>query len=1094
MLSAEFRKAPCRASPSFGPSAEPAGPGAAPCALRSLRAVWFPNTKVLNRLLLDRNQITNLTQGSFKGANLHRLRHLDLSNNFISFVEEDAFQPLPQLQEVDLSRNMLAHMPDAFTPLKQLSLLCLEGNHWSCTRDLYPLPRFLRNLAKSSARTLHNTKDLNCEVFPLAMATAKSMLRLSETNCDSKGHNVTLALKDRRPLLPGQDVALFTVLGFAGAIGLTCAGLIIFNWKLQQGRANERTSENLCCRTLNESLCAHEARNGHAVGYCNCHLTRENETEVMSDVGSRKETPLRQENSHRAMLASRSTALDVSFRKLKGRGHGAHSAHSCLGDELLQAGCFGPSGNKKALYDADLVTRCYPKTAEKSNNQKHGEVQSQILPQHGKTTTDMSSDTFRSRYATSVSTLAGVSLGKHLTNESWQPPIGKGDNAAQRLFITSSSSKEQEPGERVVGRIAHRRSMGYDHDQDPLKPSKPANSHPNTSFTCKYVSWDMFQDFMREKPDRREHTESEKQQIQINRAIEKFLRSQENKGKSRLSGKIKKACSTKRVKFQDPNLVPAKGLVVSAETPDSWRQGDSESQHPTSLDFKIGTSLEEIKETREKLPEHQTLKKKRLKPSLLREKVKGQNLRIKVDLHPFGKTRVHPEESISEPNKRHKQTRLPPRRAARTSERKFKTVSSVSSQLLERSSHARLTCSKGLLEHALDQTPYQERNGTFRADSSSVDNRGSEQGSCYPTGHVPNRSLLMVPQPSGRAAEHQHSHPLLSLEQTENVTRPQGEVFGPSPACLGNGENSILRSQHSRGVIDHAVMVSTQHSNRDKLKINELNQFTLSLGDQVIDTFSKDHILDEIQALEQEEPKSSHEWCGSEEKPFMNTFNMSHGTVENCIVDGKENEVGDKISPIKGRVSSPTAGIHSYDNLPCMVLHRLPHQHKCSRRGTDSNTLSRGDNGGEPAAAATQAGVGERRQTLQERDANSHAATQMGPAEDKQQILESSRKEKLVLGYPSSDKETISIKDSSKVETSMLPSKIEPQTQNHGPHCRCPGDNQPDGDDGEHGEVAASGGTPGAPYLSQELNAIHSEIGNGVPLIPNSRNGAEHPA
>lgn len=71
----------------------------------------------------------------------------------------------------------------------------------------------------SLARTLHNTKDLNCEVFPLAMATAKSMLRLSETNCDSKGHNVTLALKDRRPLLPGQDVALFTVLGFAGTLG-----------------------------------------------------------------------------------------------------------------------------------------------------------------------------------------------------------------------------------------------------------------------------------------------------------------------------------------------------------------------------------------------------------------------------------------------------------------------------------------------------------------------------------------------------------------------------------------------------------------------------------------------------------------------------------------------------------------------------------------------------------------------------------------------------------------------------------------------------------------------------------------------------------
>lgn len=114
---------------------------------------------------------------------------------------------------------MLAHMPDAFTPLKQLSLLSLEGNQWSCTCDLYLLASFLRNFVKSPARTLHNTKDLNCQVLPPAVATAKSMLRLSETNCDSKGYNLTLALKDRRPLLPGQDVALLTVLGFAGRPG-----------------------------------------------------------------------------------------------------------------------------------------------------------------------------------------------------------------------------------------------------------------------------------------------------------------------------------------------------------------------------------------------------------------------------------------------------------------------------------------------------------------------------------------------------------------------------------------------------------------------------------------------------------------------------------------------------------------------------------------------------------------------------------------------------------------------------------------------------------------------------------------------------------
>lgn len=125
-----------------------------------------------------------------------------------------------------------------------------------------------------------------------------------------------------------------------------------------------------------------------------------------------------------------------------------------------------------------------------------------------------------------------------------------------------------------------------------------------------------------------------------------------------------------------------------------------------------------------------------------------------------------------------------------------------------------------------------------------------------------------------------------------------------------------------------------------------------------------------------------------------------------------------------------------------------------------------------------QVGVGEQRKTLQERDANSHTAswtTQMGPIEERQQALEGSGKEKLVLCYPSSDKETVSTKDLLKVETSMLQSEMDPQTHNLEPHCRYPGDSQPDRDDREYRGAASSGGTPGAPYLSQDLNVIHSE-------------------
>lgn len=185
-------------------------------ALHALQGSWFRHTRGLTRLQLDGNQITNLTDSSFGGTNLHRLRHLDLSNNFISYIGKDAFRPLPQLQEVDLSRNRLAQMPDVFTPMKQLILLSLDKNQWSCTCELYPLARFLRNYVKSSARKLRNARGLDCQLSTTAVASANSVLRLSEANCDSKAPNLTLVLKDRSFPLPGQDVALLTVLGLAG--------------------------------------------------------------------------------------------------------------------------------------------------------------------------------------------------------------------------------------------------------------------------------------------------------------------------------------------------------------------------------------------------------------------------------------------------------------------------------------------------------------------------------------------------------------------------------------------------------------------------------------------------------------------------------------------------------------------------------------------------------------------------------------------------------------------------------------------------------------------------------------------------------------
>lgn len=103
-------------------------------------------------------------------------------------------------------------------------------------------------------------------------------------------------------------------------------------------------------------------------------------------MGARKEMPLLEENSHQAVLASEPTALDRSFRNLKGKGRGADSTFFCFGGRLLQSGCSEPPGNMAAFNEASLLTRYCPKRVEKLRNHEPGEFQPQILPQHARRT------------------------------------------------------------------------------------------------------------------------------------------------------------------------------------------------------------------------------------------------------------------------------------------------------------------------------------------------------------------------------------------------------------------------------------------------------------------------------------------------------------------------------------------------------------------------------------------------------------------------------------------------------------------------------------------------------------------------------------
>ncbi|KAM9242228.1 leucine-rich repeat-containing protein 53 [Dugong dugon] len=1098
-------------------------------ALNTLRGSWFRNTRALTRLQLDGNQITNLTDSSFGGTHLPSLRHLDLSNNFISYIGKDAFWPLPQLQEVDLSRNRLAHMPDVFTPLKQLILLSLDKNQWSCTCDLHPLARFLRNYINSSARTLRNAEDLNCQLPPTAVTTAKSVLRLSETNCNSKTPNHTLVLKDRSPILPGQDVTLLTVLGFAGAVGLTCLGLVVFNWKLQKDKANEHTSENLGCRTFDESLHAHEARNYCTKRYCNCHLTPENGIKVMSIVGSRKEMPLLQENSHQATLAPESTALDRSFRNLKGKYHGADGTFFGLDGRLLRSGCIEPPGDMAAFNESTLLTRYCPETVKKLRNCEPGEVQPQTLSQHVTRTIDISSDTFSRRYATSASALARESLEKHLTNESWQPPIEKEDNGLQphrqRLLITSSSSKPCEPEEYYAQKIIQKHRLKYDDPYGLLKRSRPRYFQPYYSLICKYVPCDQFQDYMKEKkPHYRDYSKPEKQQIRINSAVEKFLMSEDNIKLSGLSTKVKKTYSPKRVRFHDPDLVEKDRLVMSPKTATHWKQQKNQTNRQTSLELKKCSNLWERNARGKWFTDGQLLKKKKSNRSDLKGKIKGHNLRIKLNLHPFRKVRVHPEQPSPELPNKCKHALLPHKKLSKVSEKEAK-INLVSSadfpQQLESDNYVRLTSKRLPLKRAPEQIPSCKRNTKniplLSAHNFSVVSQSSVEGKCHPTGHIPDDNPSTLPLPIPIVAEHRRPHLQFSSEQTEGATHPALEVPGHSLATWENTGGDVLPSRHSWGAINEggkANQCSLSPRNRTQLP-----------GVQETDTYNKESTSDQNQALQQGEQKSSHTQLGNEEKTLMMEAQKSHHIVESCIRDEVGNDVRKNLPKTETYDSSLIPHIQAKSNLKVMKTNSIPYQNRTelskdistspfsnqaiwhltnsSEKGIDSTNALPRDDGTE--ALEIKIADEEENKMLYKSKTNSSMliqttqVTSKGTPKEKQKTWENGKSEKHLLYDSSSVKGTMTAKElsiTSSHENENRPSRSETDLEidNNVHDLREVQTIQPDKDNSVHKESEMTVEKHEVLSPLPELKDISFETENEVPLIPSRINEAENSA
>lgn len=738
---------------------------------------------------------------------------------------------------------------------------------------------------------------------------------------------------------------------------------------------------------------------------------------------------------------------------------------------------------------------------------------------------DISSDTFSRRYATSASALARSRLEKHLTNESWQPPIEKGDNGLQphrqRHFITGSSSKPYEPEEHYVQKILQKHRSKYDGPHGLLKGSRPECFQPNNSLICKYVPCDQFQDYVKEKkPNRREHSKPKREQIQINSAIEKFLTREDNMEFSGLSTKIKKTYSPKRVSFYDPDLLEKKSLVMSSKMSSHWRQQKTQSNHLTNLDLKNSNPLERNRGGKW-LTDRQILKKKRTNQSDFKGKIKGQSLRIKLNLNPFRKVKVHPEKSLPELPKKCKQVLLPPNKFSKASEKEAKINPAASAdfcQQPESNSYVRFTAKRLPLKRAPKQTPYYRKNikrdPLLNVNNMSVANQSSLGDNCHPTGHIPDGHPSTSAQATPILVAHRHLHSQFSTEQVGGAAHIELGVPSYLPSTLENTGRDILSSCHSQGATDQGAAEPTELIEQDKSKTTELSRFSLSPGNQIHRTNTyEEYTLAQNQTLQLAEQISSHEQLGNQGKTLMTKLKITHPIVESCVMD-EGNDVEEKLPKTETYDSSLIPQTQSKGNLTFTRTNSTLYQNRIelpkdlstslstqaiwpltnsSEKGIDStNALPRDD--GAEALEIKIAGK-EEKKMLHESKANSSMlikTTQMtlnSTTKEKQQTWENGKSEKHTLYDASSIEATITAEDLSimschKTENGLPCSEIHVKINSNMHDLREVQNIQPDKDNSAHKEGATAEETGRALSLLPEAEDNSFEAKNEVPLIP----------
>ncbi|KAA0719012.1 hypothetical protein E1301_Tti007670 [Triplophysa tibetana] len=190
--------------------------------LKYIDGSWFQNSRALKTLQLEGNLLTSLNSSIFIQSDLRNLETLDLSDNLIMYLDQNSFRGLPRLRSLDLSRNYLQNSPDAFSYLSWLSMLNLDFNRWSCNCELRELASFLNSYIQAPDKVLYNGQRMVC--VNTDNPAVQNVLELTEANCVPPNQNITVKVVAKCNISPQQyvhDVAIAIVFSFLGGVCVT---------------------------------------------------------------------------------------------------------------------------------------------------------------------------------------------------------------------------------------------------------------------------------------------------------------------------------------------------------------------------------------------------------------------------------------------------------------------------------------------------------------------------------------------------------------------------------------------------------------------------------------------------------------------------------------------------------------------------------------------------------------------------------------------------------------------------------------------------------------------------------------------------------